>query len=46
MKLITINKIYNTLKDEKPEIILDKEIIKKAGGPIRRMMEISKKFSL
>ena len=46
MKLITIEKIYNCLKNEKPEIDLDKEIIIKAGRPIRRMMEISKKLGL
>ena len=46
MKLITIEKIYNCLKNEKPEINLDEEIIINAGKPIRRMMEISEKFGL
>jgi quinolinate synthase len=46
MKLITIEKIYSCLKNEKPEINLDKEIIIKAGKPIRRMMEISEKPGL
>ena len=46
MKLITIEKIYNCLKNERPEIILDKEIIFNAGKPIRKMMEISKKLGL
>jgi quinolinate synthase len=46
MKLITIEKIYNCLKNETPEIILDNEIIIKAGKPIRRMMEISEKLGL
>lgn len=46
MKLITIEKIYNCLKNERPEIILDEEIIIKAGKPIRRMMEISEKLGL
>jgi quinolinate synthase len=46
MKLITIEKIYNCLKNEKPEILLDREIIIKAGKPIRRMMEISEKLGL
>jgi len=46
MKLITIKKIYNCLKDETPEIILDNETIIKAGRPIRRMMEISEKSGL
>jgi quinolinate synthase len=46
MKLITIEKIYSCLKNEKPEIILDREIILNAGKPIRRMMEISEKLGL
>ena len=46
MKLITIEKILNCLKNEKPEIIIDKEIIIKAEKPIKRMMEISEKLGL
>ncbi len=46
MKLITIEKIYTCLKNEKPEINLDKEIIIQAGKPIRRMMEISEKLCI
>lgn len=46
MKLITIEKIYFCLKNEKPEIYLDKELILRAGKPIMRMMEISKKLGL
>lgn len=46
MKLITVEKILNCLKNEKPEIILDKEIIVRAGKPILRMMEISRKLGL
>jgi quinolinate synthase len=46
MKLITIEKIYNCLNKEEPEIILDKNIIRKALKPIRRMMDISKKLGL
>jgi quinolinate synthase len=46
MKLITMKKIYYCLKDETPEIKLDKDIILKAGKSIRRMMEISKKLGL
>jgi quinolinate synthase len=42
MKLNTIEKIYNALKFEMPEIILDEEVRKKAEGPIKRMLEISK----
>lgn len=43
MKLITIEKIYNCLKDETPEIILDRNLIEAAQKPIRRMLEISAK---
>jgi quinolinate synthase len=46
MKLITMEKIYNTLVNEKPEIILDNDILIKAQKPIRRMMEISEKLGL
>ena len=46
MKLITINKIYNTLKYETPEVILSDEIIKKAKKSIDAMLDISKKFNL
>lgn len=41
MKLISLNKIYNTLKYEQPEIIMDTKLMKKAEGSIRRMLEIS-----
>jgi quinolinate synthase len=46
MKLITIEKILNCLKDEKPEINIDAEILIRAQKPIRRMMEISEKLGL
>jgi len=46
MKLITMEKIFNSLLNEKPEIIIDKEIIYKAQKPIIRMIEISKKLGL
>jgi len=41
MKLNTLEKVYITLKYELPEIILDKELIKKAIKPIKRMLELS-----
>lgn len=41
MKLISVKKIYLCLRDEKPEITLDEEIILKAAKPIWRMMKIS-----
>ena len=46
MKLITMEKIYKCLRDEKPEIIIDSDILKKARKPIIRMMEISEKLGL
>ena len=46
MKLITIEKILNCLKIEKPEIIIDSEILIKAQKPINRMMEISEKLGI
>jgi quinolinate synthase len=46
MKLITINKIYNTLKYELPEVTLRDDIIKKAKKSIDVMLEISKKMNL
>lgn len=46
MKLITLKKMYNTLKYEKPEILLDDEIIRKAKKSIDKMLEISKKLKL
>jgi quinolinate synthase len=46
MKLITMEKIFNCLKNEKPEIFIDKDILVKAQKPIIRMMEISEKLGL
>jgi quinolinate synthase len=46
MKLITMEKIYRCLKDEKPEIFVEKGILDNAQKPIKRMMEISKKLGL
>jgi len=44
MKLITVEKIYNCLINEKPEVLVDQNIIKDAFKPIKRMMDISKKY--
>ena len=46
MKMITIEKIYNSLKFEEPEITVDPEIIERAAVPIKRMLEISAKLGL
>ncbi|MDR0755135.1 MAG: quinolinate synthase NadA [Prevotellaceae bacterium] len=42
MKMITLEKVYNTLKNESPEVIIDFDLIEKAKKPILRMMEMSK----
>ncbi len=44
MKLITVQKIYYCLKNEKPEIKIRKDILDTARKPIDRMLEISGKF--
>lgn len=46
MKLITIEKIYNCLLNEKHEILIDTDVLLKAQKPIKRMMEISEKLGL
>jgi quinolinate synthase len=46
MKLNTLEKVYNTLKYELPELIMDKDLIIKAEKPIRRMLEISEQSGL
>jgi quinolinate synthase len=46
MKMITVEKIYKSLKFEEPEINIDPEIIKRAAVPIKRMLEISAKLGL
>ncbi|KAA0002189.1 MAG: quinolinate synthase NadA [Thermoplasmata archaeon] len=42
MKKITLEKVMECLKKMKPEIIIDKEIIKKAQKPLERMIEIGR----
>jgi len=46
MKMITVEKIYKSLKFEEPEITVDPEIIRRAAVPIKRMLEISAKLGL
>ncbi len=46
MKMITLEKIYLSLENEKPEINLPDDIMKKAEVPIRRMLDISMKMNL
>lgn len=42
MKLITLKKVYLTLKYGMPEITVDEEVRRKAERSIRRMLELSK----
>ncbi len=46
MKLNTLEKLYNCLKDETPEIFVDEEVAKEAIKPIKRMLDISAKLGL
>ncbi|MCP9756675.1 quinolinate synthase NadA [Lacihabitans sp. CCS-44] len=46
MKLKTMEKLYNCLKDETPEIILPEQTIKDARAAIDRMLDISARFGL
>lgn len=41
MKYNTLQKVYEALRDEQPEIIVDPEIAEKAVRPIERMLELS-----
>lgn len=46
MKLNTLEKLYECLKNETPEIIVDEAIAKEAVKPIQRMLDISAKLGL
>jgi quinolinate synthase len=46
MKLNTLEKLYNCLKYEQPEITLSADLIEKAKKPIIRMLELSAQFGL
>ena len=46
MKLVTLQKIYNSLKHEWPFIEVDAEVAKKAVVSIERMLEISEKLGI
>ncbi|MBQ8602823.1 MAG: quinolinate synthase NadA [Bacteroides sp.] len=46
MRLNTLEKLYNTLKYEWPEVTVDSEVAKEAVKPIQRMLEISAKLGL
>jgi quinolinate synthase len=42
MKLVTLEKIYQVLRDEQPEVVVDEEERKKAEKSILKMLELSK----
>ncbi len=46
MKLNTLEKIYNSLKYEQPELVMNKDLMVKAKAPILKMLELSAKFGL
>ena len=46
MRLNTLEKLYNTLKYEWPEVQVSEEIAKDAVKPIKRMLDISAKLGL
>jgi len=46
MKLNSLEKIYNTLLHEWPEILIDEDIRVKAVRPITKMLDISKRYGL
>ena len=46
MKLITLEKLYNCLKYEWPQVEVDPKVAEKAIRPINRMLEISAKLGL
>lgn len=46
MRLNTLEKLYNCLKYEFPEVTVDSEVAKEAVKPIKRMLEISEKLGL
>lgn len=46
MKLVTMQKLYDCILNESPEIFVDKEVAEKAVRPINRMLEISEKLGL
>ncbi len=46
MKLVTLEKLYNCLKYEWPEVQVDKEVADKAVKSINRMLDISQRLGL
>jgi len=46
MKLNTLEKLYNCLKYEQPEVLLSADLIEKAKRPIIKMLDLSKQLGL
>ena len=46
MKLNTLEKLYNCLRDEQPEILMSPEMIEAAKRPIVRMLEMSRQLGI
>ena len=46
MKLITLEKLYNSLKFMAPEIVVDEQIAERAVRPIQRMLDISRELGI
>jgi len=46
MKLNTLEKLYLCMEYERPELVMDAELMGKALKPIQRMLEISAKYGL
>lgn len=42
MKLVTLEKIYDALLNERPEVVVDEEVRRKAESSIRNMLDLSK----
>jgi quinolinate synthase len=41
MRLNTLEKLYDCMRDRRPEIVLEESVRLRALGPIERMLEIS-----
>jgi quinolinate synthase len=46
MKLNSLEKIYNTLKYEQPELIMSDDLLIKSRKPIEKMLKLSAEFGL
>lgn len=46
MKLNTLEKLYNCIKYEQPEVLLDEELAEKAKKSVQRMLDISASLNL